>query len=172
VLLVTGRQGVGKTMVFRRVAVGSRETRLRGFFTKETREQGERKGFWLIRFDGEDGVIAHVGSPKAHRVSKYGVHLTVIDGAASLLAHDPAAQLSLVDETGMTECLSVRYVTAMWKLLAGDTPVVTTAGQRYVIWRGNGRMVLTDSSSDRGRRCAGQGGQAGRLRSAPISSPA
>ncbi len=95
VLLVTGRPGVGKTMVVRRVADGSHQTRLRGFCTKETREQGERKSNCQNSYDGEDGVIAHVEFPKPHRVSKYGLDLTAIDDAASLLAHDPAVQLYL-----------------------------------------------------------------------------
>ncbi len=128
VLLLTGRPGVGKTTVIRRVADGSQEKRLRGFYTEEIREHGERQGFRLISFDGEDRVIAHVGFPKVHRVGKYGVDLTAIDGGASLLAYDPAVRLYLVDEIGKMECLSARFVTAMRKLLAGDTPVVATVG--------------------------------------------
>ena len=128
VLLLTGRPGVGKTTVIRRVAGGSQETRLSGFYTEEIREHGERKGFRLIGFDGEDRVIAHVDFPKAPRVGKYGVDLTAIDDAISLLAYDPAVRLYLVDEIGKMECLSARFVTAMRKLLAGDTPVVATVG--------------------------------------------
>lgn len=128
VLLLTGRPGVGKTTVIRRVADGSQEKRLRGFYTEEIREHGERQGFRLISFDGEDRVIAHVGFPKVHRVGKYGVDLTAIAGGASLLAYDPAVRLYLVDEIGKMECLSARFVTAMRKLLAGDTPVVATVG--------------------------------------------
>jgi nucleoside-triphosphatase len=128
VLLLTGRPGVGKTTVIRRVAEGSDETGLRGFYTEEIREHGERKGFRLLGFNGEDRVIAHVDFPKAHRVSKYGVDLTAIDDAASLLAHDLAVRLYVVDEIGKMECLSVRFVTAMRKLLAGNTPVVASVG--------------------------------------------
>jgi nucleoside-triphosphatase len=128
VLLLTGRPGVGKTTVIRRVAEGSGETRLKGFYTEEIREHGERQGFRLIGFDGGDRVIAHVDFPKVHRVGKYGLDLTAIDGAASLLAHDPAARLYVVDEIGKMECLSARFVTAMRKLLAGNTPVVATIG--------------------------------------------
>ncbi len=128
ILLLTGRPGVGKTTVIRRVADGLQGTRLRGFYTEEIREHGERQGFRLIGFDGEDRVIAHVDFPKAHRVGKYGVDLTAIDSAASLLSYDPALRLYLVDEIGKMECLSARFVTAMRKLLAGDIPVVATVG--------------------------------------------
>ena len=128
VLLLTGRPGVGKTTVIRRVADGTDETRLRGFYTEEIREHGERRGFRLISFEGGDRVIAHIDFPKAHRVGKYGVDLTAIDDAASLLARDPAVRLYVVDEIGKMECLSARFVTAMRKLLTGDTPVVATVG--------------------------------------------
>ena len=128
ILLLTGRPGVGKTTVIRRVADGLQGTRLRGFYTEEIREHGERQGFRLIGFDGEDRVIAHVDFPKAHRVGKYGVDLTAIDSAASLLSYDPALRLYLVDEIGKMECLSARFVTAMRKLLAGDIPVAATVG--------------------------------------------
>lgn len=127
-LLLTGRPGVGKTTVIRRVAERSGETRLRGFYTEEVGEHGERKGFRLLGFDGGDRIIAHINFPKAHRVGKYGVDLTAIDDAASLLAHDPTAPFYVVDEIGKMECLSARFVTAVRKLLAGDVPVVATVG--------------------------------------------
>lgn len=128
VLLLTGRPGVGKTTVIRRVADGSDKTRLTGFYTEEIREHCERKGFRLIGFGGENRVIAHIDFPKSHRVGKYGVDLTAIEDAASLLAHDPAVQLYIVDEIGKMECLSPRFVTAMRKLLTGNTPVVAAVG--------------------------------------------
>ena len=128
VLLLTGRPGVGKTTVIRRVADSLDVTRPRGFYTEEIREHGERKGFRLIGFDGGDRVIAHIDFPKAHRVGKYGVDVTAIDDAASLLVHDPTVQVYVVDEIGKMECLSARFVTAMRNLLAGDTPVVATVG--------------------------------------------
>ncbi len=102
-LLLTGRPGVGKTTVIRRVADGLQETRLRGFYTEEIREHGERQGFRLISFDGEDRVIAHVDFPQPHRVGKYSVDLTAIDSAAYLLAYDPAVRLYLDDEIGKME---------------------------------------------------------------------
>ena len=42
------------------------------------------------------------------------------------LSDDPAVRLYVVDEIGKMECLSARFVTAMRKLLAGDTPVIAT----------------------------------------------
>jgi nucleoside-triphosphatase len=128
VLLLTGAPGIGKTTVVRRVAAALEAKGLRGFTTEEIREGGERRGFRLAGFDGEERVIAHVAFSKVHRVGKYGVDVAALDAAASLLAPDPAARVYLVDEIGKMECLSERFVAAMRALLAGQAPVVATVG--------------------------------------------
>jgi nucleoside-triphosphatase THEP1 len=43
VLLITGTPGIGKTTVIRRVAEGVKAEGLRGFYTEEIRESGERR---------------------------------------------------------------------------------------------------------------------------------
>jgi nucleoside-triphosphatase len=130
VLLITGVPGIGKTTVIRRIADALPGKRIRGFYTEEIRKGGERRGFRLVSFDGEERVIAHLDFAKRHRVGKYGVDVAAIDAAASLLCLDPSAQLYLVDEIGRMECLSDRFITAMRELLAGRTPVVATVGLR------------------------------------------
>ena len=127
-LLLTGAPGIGKTTVIRRVAAEFGAIRLRGFYTEEIREDGERRGFRLVTFEGEECVIAHVAFPKGHRVGKYGVDVAAVDAAASLLAPDPAVQVFLVDEIGKMECLSERFVAAMRALLKGQSPVVAAVG--------------------------------------------
>jgi nucleoside-triphosphatase len=130
VLLLTGAPGIGKTTVIRRVAGQLEAKGLRGFYTEEIREGGERRGFRLASFEGKERVIAHVAFSKSHRVGKYGVDVAALDAAASLLAPDPAAKTYLVDEIGKMECLSERFVGAMRALLAGQAPVVATVGLR------------------------------------------
>ena len=130
VLLLTGAPGVGKTTVIRRVAGEFEMRQLRGFYTEEIREGGERRGFRLVGFQGKKRVIAHTGFPKGHCVGKYGVDVGAMDDAAALLAPDPAAQAYLVDEIGKMECFSERFVSAMRVLLAGRTPVVATVALR------------------------------------------
>lgn len=130
VLLITGMPGVGKTTVIRRVASGIEPKELRGFYTEEIREAGERRGFRLVGFDGTERVIAHADFPKAFRVGKYGVDVQALQAAAALLRPDPAARLFLVDEIGKMECLSEHFVAAMRLLLDGTVPVVATIGAR------------------------------------------
>jgi nucleoside-triphosphatase len=130
VLLITGTPGIGKTTVIRRVAEGVKAEGLRGFYTEEIRESGERRGFRLIGFDKSARVIAHVDFPKRQRVGRYGVDVQAIDEAAGLLRPDPDARIYLVDEIGKMECLSERFVAAMRVLVAGSTPIVASIGAR------------------------------------------
>ncbi|MFZ5790801.1 MAG: nucleoside-triphosphatase [Pseudomonadota bacterium] len=131
VLLVTGRPGIGKTTVIRRVADLLEDRCLRGFYTEEVREGGERRGFRLVGFDGTTRMIAHVDFPRSHRVGKYGVEVDAIgEAAAALLRPDPAAYAYLVDEIGKMECLSEDFVAAMRALVSGRTPLVATVGAR------------------------------------------
>ena len=97
VLLLMGVPGIGKTTVIRRVAARLKGRRLGGFYTEEIRENGVRRGFRLVEFDGTARVIAHVDFPKVHRVGKYGVDVEAIDLAADRLGLDPA-DIYLTDE--------------------------------------------------------------------------
>jgi nucleoside-triphosphatase len=128
VLLITGAPGIGKTTVIRRVAEGLKHEGLRGFYTEEIREDGERRGFRLVSFDGTTHIIAHVDFPKRHRVGKYGVDVRALDDAAQLLCPDSHARVYLVDEIGKMECLSERFIAAMRVLLSGHTEMVATIG--------------------------------------------
>ena len=53
VLLLTGRPGVGKTTVIRKVVEAVHQERLGGFYTEEVREHGRRRGFRAVTFDGK-----------------------------------------------------------------------------------------------------------------------
>jgi nucleoside-triphosphatase len=131
VLLLTGRPGVGKTTVIRKVAAGLAGRRLGGFYTEEIRVDRERRGFSLTSFDGRQGVMAHVDFPGRDRVGRYGVDVAVIDElAASTLGLSRDVSVYLVDEIGKMECLSPAFVKAMRALLDSTKRVVATIGAR------------------------------------------
>ena len=130
-LLITGPPGIGKTTVIRKVAAALPGQRLGGFYTEEVRVGGERRGFRLATFDGQDRVMAHVEFRGPNRVGKYGVDVSVIDGLAeSALALRDEVEIYLVDEIGKMECLSPRFVAAMRGLLDSAKPVVATIAQK------------------------------------------
>jgi nucleoside-triphosphatase len=128
-LLLTGRPGVGKTTVVRAVARLLAGAHLIGFYTEEIREAGERCGFRLVTFDGEEAIVAHMDLPPP-RVSKYGVDVAVIDrfAAALQVSHNRSA-IYLIDEIGKMECLSLAFVAATTRVIESGRPLVATVAQ-------------------------------------------
>jgi nucleoside-triphosphatase len=123
VLLLTGRPGVGKTTLLRRVA---EDHAAGGFLTEEIRKGGRRTGFQLVPLDGSDRtVMAHVdfGGP---RVGRYGVDVAAIDAAAEKTLR-PGRDLYLVDEIGKMECFSETFLRRMRALLESERVVATIA---------------------------------------------
>jgi len=129
-LLLTGRPGVGKTTVVRRVAE-KLKPRPGGFYTEEVREKGERRGFRALTFDGEVSLIADVEFRGTLRVGRYGVDVAAIDRLADA-ALRPRREVAvfIIDEIGKMECLSERFVQATLTLLDSGRLVVATVGER------------------------------------------
>jgi nucleoside-triphosphatase len=131
ILLLTGMPGIGKTTLLRKVATAMPQYSIAGFYTAEIREGGQRKGFRLVTFNGEEGVIAHVGIDSIHRVGKYGVDVAVIDQFADLtLGLDKDVDVYFIDEIGKMECMSQHFLSRMQTLLASDKTVLATVGKK------------------------------------------
>jgi nucleoside-triphosphatase len=130
VLLLTGRPGVGKTTVVRRVAAALGETGVGGFYSEEIRGGGTRRGFRLATFAGHETAMAGVGF-RGPRVGKYGVDVAAVEALVgpALAEHDRLA-VYLVDEIGKMECLAPGFVRAMRRLLASPRLVVATVALR------------------------------------------
>ena len=130
-LLLTGRPGIGKTTAVQRLVELEPQLRLVGFLTVEVREQGQRVGFAAVTLAGERLVIAHRDLESAHRVGRYGVDADAIDRAVELsLGSTATADGFVVDEIGKMELFSVRFVTAMRRILDDSRPLVATIARR------------------------------------------
>lgn len=129
-LLLTGRPGVGKTTVIKKVAEALGD-QAAGFYTEEIRqENGQRTGFRLVTLDGEEAVMAHVdlreeGRP---RVSRYGVDVSTIEalGVSALRRAMASEQVVMVDEIGKMELFSDAFRKTVRQAVEGDAAVLGT----------------------------------------------
>jgi nucleoside-triphosphatase len=126
-LLLTGRPGVGKTTVVRRVAE-KLTPRPEGFYTEEVRQEGERRGFRAVTFAGDASMIADVDFRGTPRVGRYGVQVSAIDRLADTTLRLRRNAVFIIDEIGKMECLSDRFVEATQALLDSGRPIVATVG--------------------------------------------
>jgi len=125
VILLTGRPGIGKTTVIRRLAELLVGRRIAGFYTDEIRVAGERQGFRITTFSGTTGILAHAKTRSPCRVGRYGVRVEEFERIALPELVRPADVL-LIDEIGKMECFSSRFVQAVRDVLNRPTPVVAT----------------------------------------------
>ncbi len=129
ILLITGRPGVGKTTLIRRV-VASLGRRAGGFYTEEVRHGGARTGFRLVTLDGRSAVFAHVdlAGRSPHRVGRYGVDLAVLEeiGVAALRHAAERGHIVVVDEIGKMELLSAAFRHALEEIVRTSVPLLAT----------------------------------------------
>jgi len=146
-ILLTGRPGVGKTTVIRKV-LARWEGGAGGFYTEEIREEGRRTGFRLVTLDGARGILASVNISSPYRVGKYGVDLhdleevgvealnrAVEQAGVSLLVVDEAHRsrrgpsrmdLIVIDEVGRMELFSPAFREAVERALGSPKLVLGT----------------------------------------------
>jgi nucleoside-triphosphatase len=135
VVLLTGRPGVGKTTLVRRV-VERLAGRAGGFYTAEIRQGGVRQGFKLVTLGGEQAVIAHVDFVSRQRVSRYGVDVAALD-AVGVPAIDQAVatgQVVVIDEIGPMELFSTAFRAAVLRAVDSGRLVLATIVRRPHPW--------------------------------------
>lgn len=133
VLLLTGRPGVGKTTLIRRLVESLGHARAAGFYTEEIRDGSVRVGFRAITLDGRALTMAHVDIGGPARIGKYGVDLAVVDALADSTLRDAhGVSLFVVDEIGRMECLATRFVATVRAVIDGTRPFVATIGMKGV----------------------------------------
>lgn len=104
--LVTGPPGCGKSTVIEAV-IKRTNLPMTGFFTREIREKGRRRGFKIVTLAGQEGILARDDIGGSFRVGRYGVNLDDLERIAvpSMIASEPD-RLVVIDEIGKMECYS------------------------------------------------------------------
>jgi nucleoside-triphosphatase len=130
-ILLTGLPGCGKTTLFRRLVNELRHLEPVGFYTREIRERGVRKGFTLNSLDGTKGLLAHMDLPGGTRVGRYGVDVAEFESIIkSIPFSDPATRLVMIDEVGKMECFSKKFVALVSGLLESEPLFIATVAIR------------------------------------------
>jgi nucleoside-triphosphatase len=112
-LLVTGRPGVGKTTLIRRV-VEKLPVKAKGFYTEEIRDTatGKRRGFGISTLSGESAVFADRAFDSPCRVGGYRVDVKQFEALAlPALKKAMAAKegILVIDEIGKMELCSEAF---------------------------------------------------------------
>lgn len=114
VYLLTGRPGVGKTTVIGKTLL-LLQLKVGGFYTKEIRENGVRKGFRLVTLDHRETILSHVDFHGTAHVGKYGVNIQNLDsvGVDAIQKATKNSDLVIIDEIGKMELFSPAFRSAV-----------------------------------------------------------
>ena len=126
-ILVTGRPGVGKTTLIKRI-LGRLKGRPEGFYTEEIKEAGKRLGFRIKTLDGKEAILAHINFKGPDQVGKYGVNLEEFERVALLPLEKglTLGSLVVIDEIGKMELFSRRFQHLVEGILDSSAPVLAT----------------------------------------------
>lgn len=126
-ILITGLPGVGKTTLIGKLSLKLKDLHPTGFLTAEIREEGVRKGFELVSFDGRRGPLSHIEIKSPYRVGQYRVDIKGFeDFLDSISFFNPSIHLIIIDEIGKMECLSDRFRKLLKEILDSEKLVIAT----------------------------------------------
>ena len=111
-ILLTGRPGVGKTTLIKKL-IDSLPLSKGGFYTEEIRKgkEKERVGFSLTTLEGDKSTLASLKIKSPYRVGKYSVDVDDFErvGVESIRKAMLKKQLIIIDEIGKMELFSKKF---------------------------------------------------------------
>lgn len=132
-LLLTGPPRVGKTtLIEKAIQELKNKYKLDGFITKEIKERGERKGFEIVKIDGERKMLSHKEFKSQYVVGKYGVNLRNLEEIIDKIDFKNC-DILIVDEIGKMELLSKKFFIWINALLKKEKPrILGTIGEKVL----------------------------------------
>jgi nucleoside-triphosphatase len=125
-ILLTGSPGVGKTTAVEHLVELARErgATVRGVFSPEIRDDGERVGFRITDVStGRSETMAHVEYDEPS-VGRYGVDVSAVDKIAREAIVAEEADIVVVDEVAPMQTHSDTFVERVRTVLDSEIPVV------------------------------------------------
>ncbi|MFX1262525.1 MAG: NTPase [Promethearchaeota archaeon] len=130
-IVLTGRPGIGKSTVIRKVIHALGLDSVDGFWSSEIREKNRRVGFSINTLSGETGILAHVDLGRGPRVGKYHVNIEDLESLAipTLAKARDLRKIIVIDEIASMELYSPQFAPEVRRCL--DTGrVLATLQQR------------------------------------------
>jgi nucleoside-triphosphatase len=126
-ILITGLPGIGKTSLIKKLSEELKHLHPVGFYTKEIREGGERKGFEFVSLNGKRGLLSHKEIKSPYRVGSYKVDIESFENFLdSVPFFDFLNRLVIIDEIGKMECLSDPFKNLLKKIFNSGKLVIAT----------------------------------------------
>lgn len=127
IFLITGKPGIGKTTLIKKLAQSLNPKELCGFYTEEIRERNERVGFKIITFHNGEGILAHINFRSSYKISKYYIDIQkfekLIIPELNLVREK---KIILIDEIGKMELFSQKFKEKIKEIFDLDNIIVAT----------------------------------------------
>jgi nucleoside-triphosphatase len=134
--LLTGKPGLGKTTIIKKVIERVGIERCGGFYTEEIRVQNTRVGFRLVTVEGQTGIFAHTTSESPLRIGRYGVNLDCLEsvGIAAIQKARATKKIVILDELGPMEGLSDLFKQTVLNVFNSASPFFGTIALKPHPW--------------------------------------
>ena len=125
-ILLRGMPGVGKTTLVKRILEFLPSAC--GFYTEEWREQGKRRGFFLVTLTGKRLLLASVKEHSPFRVGKYSVFPSAVSEALCEIRQGLiVGSVLVIDEIGKMELLCDEFKDIVKDVFMSEVSVLATA---------------------------------------------
>ncbi|HDO19908.1 MAG: NTPase [archaeon GB-1867-097] len=135
IILISGKPGVGKSTVCRRVVdmLKQKNFRVGGIICPEVRFKGVRIGFKIVDvLSGSEGWLSNVNFNFPIKVGKYSVNIRDLEtiGISAINRASKCSDVIIIDELGPMEMKSKAFFQAFLKVLETEKPMIIIVHKR------------------------------------------